>query len=460
MSDRQRHPHAAREARTPYSSSLHAPEDPQKEDFHTFHDRVALLRYLPFTRKTLCVCRSLSSKWRVAAEANPQWRPLVAAAEGEDMAGSHGRKGVVPLFVPHDGRRVILAVSISPVAVAPFLDTYARLAQQRHDALPHLIWPPVPPQLETSNAVLDQLPRDVYLSPRLASGDAMTEQQLYRAIHIIDTVKRARPALQLQVHLDFTNWIPRNPTGATPIGGVSAFSDPDTLAALCPPQLRSIRLAGHLKLPSSCLHTICMGAHQLTSFWVDAPRWFNDDALCAVSRNAPLLQSLVVRQAALLTDVSLQVSSHCLTHLQVLQITEARQVTDVGLCALLRRNKNLRILSLPFCERVTGDTVTTVAAVARKSLTDLDLSGDTLVSPQSLLLLFTENCQLRRLHASFNKGLITIEVLHAMLEYGWTLEHVSAAFSEVIPEDPNNAARVHVIGMVQRLRTRGCDFLC
>jgi hypothetical protein len=281
----------------------------------------------------------------------------------------------------------------------------------------------------------------------------MSERQLYRVYHVMDTIVRARPTLELRISVDFRGWYPRVSLDSdnTPLP-LSGFSDPDTLASITPPQLISLAFGATTPLAPGPLASMVSGCFQLSHLTIEG--WCDDGALTVVAKALPRLSTLVIKNAPKLSDTSLQFASSFLTCLRSLELCECPQVTDKGFAAIVRgSSEQLKHLNISFCERVTDLTLTQVSASCGRSLLTLDVSGNSLVSPQGLLMLFTEQCKLEELHVNFNAGLLNIDVLEAILEYGWTVHKISAAFAHV----ENSFG---TMPLVQKLRSRGCDVMC
>lgn len=265
--------------------------------------------------------------------------------------------------------------------------------------------------------------------------------------------------MELRVVADFTKWFPRAAEHLNaplpPVG----FSDVDTVAAIIPPQVHSLTLGPSTPFSAGALQSLAMGC--LNLFVVSIEMWCDDDALSSLARSAPNLITLTLSQCAKLTDLGLRVCAQFVRSLQTLKLCECNQITDAGLSVIVRNNgDSLRTLAFPFCERITDLSLTQVAASCGRTLQSLDVSGNRLVTPTGLLLLFTDECRLESLSINFCPGAVTIDVALAILEFGWTINKVSCAFSDVIPSSDDNPAKKYMTELVQKIRTRGCDFLC
>jgi hypothetical protein len=380
--------------------------------------RQSVLQYIPLTTRSVLALRCCSSSWRSSLECSTAYvqRPLYS----DVVVSSDGRSAIVALR--GDTRQLVGSRHNEVTKPKRTVVITPALVSQRSDSA------------------------EAYLG----NVCYMTERQLYRVFHVIETIVLSRPNLDLRVEVDYRGWSPRFTEGrGLPIAG---FSDPDTVASITPLQLISLALGATTPLDPAALGSMFAGCYQLASLTIE--QWCNDSTLSVIARSLPKLASLTIKRAQQLSDVSLQFSSAFLTCLKFVEICECPQVTDKGLTAVVRGSADaLRHIKFPFCERMTDLTLTQIAASTGRNLLTLDVSGNTLITSAGVLLLFTDHCKLEELHVNFILGALDADVLEAVLEFGWTVAKISAAFS-------HSEIGCGMPALIQKLRSRGTDIMC
>lgn len=375
--------------------------------------RQCILQYIPLTTTSILALRCCSSTWRSSLECSPAY---VERPQSDD---------------------VVVSVNGRSAVVAPRGDLGTPLVQRQEVTKP-------------KRTVVIALARLVSRDDGRKAPLHMTERQLYRVFHVLDTIVLSRPHIDLRVDIDYRGWTPRfDPDSSLPLSG---FSDPDTVASITPQQLVSLSLGPTTPLDSTALGSMVAGCYQLASLTIE--QWCDDSTLSVIARSLPNLSSLTIRRAHKLSDASLQFAAPLLTCLQSLELCECPQITDRGLTAMVRGSADaLRHIKFTFCERMTDLTMTQIAASAGRQLLSLDVSGNTLITSTGVILLFTDQCKLQELHANFVMGALDTDVLEAILEFGWTVYKISAAFTHA-------DIGYGMPALIQKLRTRGTDVMC
>jgi hypothetical protein len=381
--------------------------------------RQSVLQYVPLTTRSILALRCCSSSWRSSLECSTAY--VQRPSHSDVVVSANGKSAIVALrgeMGPHvsSHRHSEVTKPKRTVLIAPAL------------------------VCRSSDSA----------GGFLGNGFHMTERQLYRIFHVIETIVLARPLLDLRVEVDYRGWSPRCAEGSGL--SIAGFSDPDTVASITPQQLISLGLGATTPLDPVALGSMLAGCYQLATLTIED--WCDDSTLSVIARSLPKLASLTVRRAQKLSDMSLQFSSAFLTRLKFVEICECPQVTDKGLTALVRGSADaLRHIKFTFCERMTDLTLTQIAASTGRNLLTLDVSGNTLITSAGILLLFTDHCKLEEMHVNFILGALDADVLEAVLEFGWTVAKISAAFSHA-------EMGCGMPALIQKLRTRGTDIMC